>query len=112
MLLAVKTDPKAWKAALEGWRFCQKIGEKIGRKERFEEKSFEGKILTSVSSVDPALELLDLRLLPEHLPGVGLHPALVLRHVPEERPVLEVGFNMNSDFSGEIIQDLQRNLGI
>ena len=31
MLLAVKTDPKAWKAALE-MRFCQKSGEKIGRK--------------------------------------------------------------------------------
>lgn len=71
-----------------------------------------GAILTSIPSVDPALELLDLGLLPEDFPGVGLHPALVLRHVPEGRAVLEVGFNMNSDFSREIIQDLQRNLEI
>ena len=79
MLLAVKTDPKAWKAALE-------VLPKEWREDREKERNLrkKGKILTSVSSVDPALELLDLRLLPQHLARVGLHPALVLHHVPED----------------------------
>ena len=62
--------------------FAKRVARRSGEREKFEEKSFEGKILTSVSSVDPALELLDLRLLPQHLARVGLHPALVLHHVP------------------------------
>jgi hypothetical protein len=39
-------------------------------------------VLTSVSDLDPALKLLDLGLLPQHLPGVGLNAALVLLHLP------------------------------
>ena len=40
-------------------------------------------VLTSVAGLDPALELLDLGVFTQHLTGVGLHPALVVLHVPD-----------------------------
>ena len=39
-------------------------------------------VLTAVPCLDPALELLDLGLLPQALTRVGLNSALVLVHVP------------------------------
>ncbi len=40
-------------------------------------------VLTSVADLYPALELLDLGLLSQHLPRVGLHAALVLLHLSD-----------------------------
>ena len=41
-------------------------------------------VLTSVAAVYPALEILDLGVLAQHLARVGLHPALVVLHVPKQ----------------------------